>query len=680
MNARTTRSAIIFTLAACAGLSALGWSPLAAQTAAELQSADPPAHAVWVDSLDLSKVSMRRPRAPRGRGAGTTTPVAPPPPLVLATGGVTYAHGVPLNVNADVAIDLKGGATRFVSMVGIDDSVKTTPGTGSVTFDVWVDGRHAGDSGLIKAADAPKLMSVDLAGAHRLVLSVSDGGDGPQGDIVVWGGAAIVMKDDQQAKPEVVILPVEAPPAIAPSKTANVHINYPRITGATPGRPFQFLIPATGDGPLKFAAKNLPAGLTLDAKTGIIAGSLKAAGRWDVAVTVNNATSGASATLTIVGGDHKLSQTPALGWNSWNIWAAKVDDAKVRAAADAIVSTGLAGQGYTYVNIDDAWEGPRTESGEITSNEKFPDMKALADYIHAKGLKIGIYSSPGPRTCQQRYAGSYQHEEQDAKTWAKWGFDYIKYDWCSYTDVEPAGARSELPALQKPYRLMRGILDTLDRDFVFSLCQYGWGKVWEWGAEVGGNSWRVTGDISDNWPSMSGIGFQQTGHEKFAGPGHWNDTDMLVVGMVGWGGDKPRPTQLTPNEQLTHISLWALQAAPLIIGADLSQADAFTIDLLGNPEVLAVSQDPKGAAAGRLTGDGRIDVWARTLANGAVAVGLFNRAPEPQTIAVKLGDLGLSGTQPVRDLWRHENLPAARETFSATVPRHGVVFVTIGAK
>jgi alpha-galactosidase len=394
-----------------------------------------------------------------------------------------------------------------------------------------------------------------------------------------------------------------------------------------------------------------------------------------VSVTVTGPKGKTTADIVIVGGTHSLALTPPLGWNSWNVWAARVDDAKVRAAADALVSSGLAAQGYTYVNIDDAWEGARDANGEITSNEKFPDMKALADYVHSKGLKIGIYSSPGPRTCQQRYAGSYQHEAQDAKTWSKWGFDYIKYDWCSYSDVEPN--RDSLPGLQKPYTVMRSALDQLDRDFVLSLCQYGWGHVWTWGADVGGNLWRVTGDITDTWSSMSGIGFAQTGHEQYAGPGHWNDTDMLVVGKVGWGAPL-RDTKLTPNEQLAHISLWALQAAPLIIGADLSQIDEFTTNLLGNPEVLAVSQDTLGKAAGRTTQNGRSEVWARRLSDGRTAVGLFNRDLIAQTVTVKWSELGLSGEQPVRDLWQRKDLGAKRDQLSVTVPRHGVLFVAIG--
>jgi len=224
---------------------------------------------------------------------------------------------------------------------------------------------------------------------------------------------------------------------------------------------------------------------------------------------------------------------------------------------------------------------------------------------------------------------------------------------------------------------MGDILKKQDRDIVFSLCQYGAGNVWEWGNDVGGHLWRMTGDIRDDWPSMTGIGFQQTGREQFAGPGGWNDTDMLVVGMVGWSQGS-RPTNLTPNEQLTHISLWALQAAPMLIGADLSQIDEWTTNVLGNREVLGVNQDVLGKPAGRKSSDGWVEVWARPLADGTMAVGLFNRGPEAATVTAKFSDLGLTGTQAVRDLWTHKDLPPAREQISATVPRHGVVFVRIG--
>ena len=644
---------------------------LEAQDASVLQRADPPENGIWVDTLDLSKSALRRPRAPRGQ-------TTPPPPLTFVLGGVTYPHAVPLLSDGDLAIDLAGAATKFMAMAGIDDSVKDGPG--SVIFGVWVDGKKVLDTGVMHAGDAPKPVSIDLTGAQRIVLATIDANNGTQGDSADWAGAVLIMKSGAQP-PRIASTATEPKPTVASSRSVEPQINSPRVTGATPGRPFLFRIPATGEPPLTFTAKNLPPGLSLDAATGVVTGSLKQAGRTPVDVTVKNANGTTSATIRIVGGPDALAQTPPLGWNSWNVWAAEVDDQKVRAAADAMVSSGLAGQGYTYINIDDAWEGERTADGEITSNEKFPDMKALTDYVHGKGLKIGLYSSPGPRTCQQKFAGSYQHEEQDARTWSKWGFDYIKYDWCSYTDVEPAGQKTPLPGLQKPYRVMRSALDTLDRDFVYSLCQYGWRNVWEWGDEVGGNLWRVTGDITDTWPSMSAIGFQQTGHEQFAGPGHWNDTDMLVVGMVGWGRENtPRPTQLTPNEQLTHISLWALQAAPMLIGADMTQMDPWTIDLLGNREVIAINQDPLGRAASRIASDNWTQVWARPLADGTFAVGLFNRAPAAMPVTVKFADIGAANGSPVRFPWTHTDAPrtSGATEFRTDVPRHGVVLLKVG--
>ena len=664
----------------------------ARQDAAALQGSDPPAHGVWLDSLDLSRAPVRRPRPQRGQ---TTAP-----PLVFRLGGVTYAHALPLISDGDLAIDLGGAATRFVAMIGVDDGnppAAPQPGAappqlGSVVFGAWVDGRKVFESDVMKRGDAPKPVSLDLAGAKTLVLAVIDANDGTAGDNADWAGAAIITRAGQQSQVKVLPPAAESAPAIAPSRTSAPTINYPRITGATPGRPFFFRIPASGAGPLTFSAKNLPAGLTLDPATGFITGSLRSDGRTEVAVSVKGSGGRtASAAITIVGGKDALALTPPLGWNSWNVWGGNVTADHVRAAADGMVTSGLAAQGYTYINIDDAWEAGwhkgannandvaqgRDASGEILTNEKFPDMKGLVDYIHRKGLKAGIYSGPGTATCQG-LAASYQHEEQDARTWAKWGIDYLKYDWCRYP--ETANTNSPLDLLQKPYILMRGVLDTLDRDIVFSLCQYGWGKVWEWGDQVGGNLWRVTGDITDTWSSMSSIGFQQTGHEKFAGPGHWNDTDMLVVGHLGWGRiNPPRPTTLTPNEQLTHISLWALQAAPLLIGADMSQIDEWTINLLGNREVLAINQDPLGKAAGRVWADNWTQIWARPLEDGTMAVGLFNRAPAAMPVTVKFADIGAADGSPVRYPWTQKDEPrASAKQFTATVPRHGVVLIKVG--
>ncbi len=646
---------------------------LLAQQAGALDGAAAPANAVWVDALDLSQlVGAGRPRpgqaAIRVRAARGVTPA----PVPITLGGKTFSHGLGVTSNGELWVDLHGGARRFVAEVGIDDA--RASGRGSVTFEVWVDGKRRYDSGVLRSGDAPRPVSVDLAGAHRMILYVGNGGDGGTDDVADWGGAAIVMAAGAPG-PATMAPPAVAAPAIAPIHTSGAPmLNSPRITGATPGRPFLFRIPASGTGPLRFQASDLPPGLSLDEHTGVITGALQRVGPTLVTVTVTGPAGKTTGQFTIVGGTHMLALTPPLGWNSWNVWGPRVDDGKVRAAAAALAASGLAAQGYTYVNIDDAWEGPRNADGTITTNAKFPDMKALADYVHALGLKIGIYSGPGPQTCQG-FPASYEHEVQDARTWASWGFDYLKYDWCSYTRVEPN--LDSLPGLQRPYLVMRAALDSIDRDFVYSLCQYGMGQVWQWGAQVGGNLWRVTGDINDSWGSMSGIGFAQTGHEQYAGPGHWNDTDMLVVGMLGWG-DSLRPTRLTPDEQITHITLWSLQAAPLLIGADLTQLDPFTTNLLGNNEVLAVDQDQLGHPATRVAQVGRTEVWARHLSDSTMAVGLFNRDLVAQPISVRWSDLGLSGSQPVRDLWLHKNLGAHAGSFTVTVPRHGAVLIRVG--
>jgi alpha-galactosidase len=269
---------------------------------------------------------------------------------------------------------------------------------------------------------------------------------------------------------------------------------------------------------------------------------------------------------------------------------------------------------------------------------------------------------------------SWQHEEQDARQYGEWGFDYLKYDWCSYGDVVRGQGEAYY---KKPYQVMRAALDKVPRDIVFSFCQYGMGDVWTWGEETGGNCWRTTGDITDTWRSMSGIGFGQNGHEKYAGPGHWNDPDMLVVGNVGWGPSL-HPTRLTPNEQYTHISLWCLLSAPLLIGCDMTQMNDFTRSLLSNDEVLAVDQDLLGHPAARVAKQGSLEVWARDLEDGSKAVGLFNRGDDEAQVAATWSDLGVQGKQTVRDLWRQKDLGRFSEEFKAAVPRHGVVLVKIG--
>jgi alpha-galactosidase len=355
-----------------------------------------------------------------------------------------------------------------------------------------------------------------------------------------------------------------------------------------------------------------------------------------------------------------LAATPPMGWNSWNHFACKVSAADIRAAADAIASNGMKEAGYTYVNIDDCWQGKRDAQGNIQANERFGDMKALADYVHSKGLKIGIYSSPGPKTCAG-YEGSYRHEEQDAKQYAAWGFDYLKYDWCSAEKVYQA---SQMPEI---YKKMHDALAATGRPIIFSLCQYGLDRVWRWGASVGGNLWRTTDDISDHYDRMALIGFGQNGLERFAGPGHWNDPDMLEIGNGGMKHD----------EYITHMSLWSILTAPLLAGNDLSKMSAADLAILTNKEVIAVDQDAKGVQGHRVAQEGPLEVWAKPLADGSYAVGLFNRGESANPVTLQLKDIGISGSARVRDLWAHRDLGSFSGRYTTTVPRHGAAMLKV---
>jgi hypothetical protein len=361
-----------------------------------------------------------------------------------------------------------------------------------------------------------------------------------------------------------------------------------------------------------------------------------------------------------------------MGWNSWNCWGLSVSDKKIRQSADAMKSSGLMDHGWTYINIDDGWEDTHDKDGNILPNEKFPNMKSLCNYVHSLGLKIGIYSSPGPKTCGG-YEGSYTFEAKDAQNYANWGIDYLKYDWCSYGNIVP---KPTLEQMKFPYKEMRHAIRMANRDIHYSLCQYGMGDVWNWGAEVDGNSWRTTGDITDTWESLSEIGFSQNKCSPYSAPGRWNDPDMLVVGWVGWGPSL-HYTRLTPNEQYTHITLWSLLASPLLIGCDLDQLDAFTLNLLTNDEVLAVNQDPLGKQASQVRKTDDYEIWARNLEDGNVAVGLFNKTAKPMYVPVEIEDLQLTGKLSMRDIWTQTDLGKVQGHFEMKTQPHGARFVTL---
>ena len=356
--------------------------------------------------------------------------------------------------------------------------------------------------------------------------------------------------------------------------------------------------------------------------------------------------------------DNGLVRKPPMGWNSWNKFAGRVTAEDVKSMADAMASNGMKAAGYQFINIDDTWEAGRDAKGNITTNKKFPDMKALADYVHSKGLKLGIYSSPGPNTCAG-YEGSYGHEEQDARTYAAWGIDYLKYDWCGarnlYTDDE----------MQAVYQKMGDALRAAGRPIVYSLCQYGRQDVWKWGPAVAGNLWRTTGDIRDTWDSMSRIGFEQSDLYSYAKPGHWNDPDMLEIGNGG----------MNETEYRTHMSLWSILAAPLLAGNDLRSVPPAILEILTNREVIAIDQDKDGVQGHRASKNGDEEIWIRPLSGDAVAVAIFNRSTADAKSTVKWAEVGLQGKFKVRDIWGHRDVPVSGPEYEVTIPPHGVVLL-----
>jgi alpha-galactosidase len=374
-----------------------------------------------------------------------------------------------------------------------------------------------------------------------------------------------------------------------------------------------------------------------------------------------------------------VAQAPPMGWNSWNYFAAKVDDKGIRAAADQIVATGMKDAGYTYVNIDDTWEGERDASGVIHTNAKFPDMKALADYVHSKGLKIGIYSGPGTKTCAG-YAASLGHEEQDAKTYAEWGIDYLKYDLCSFReDVmnkeapndKAAQMKLMVAAYEKMGKALKDATQQTGRPIVFSLCQYGWDAVWEWGPSVGANLWRTTGDIQPNWQSIYSILNEQGGLAKYAGPGHWNDPDMLEVGNG----------KLSMAENRTHFSMWAMLAAPLLAGNDLPNMTPEVRAILTNRDVIAIDQDRLGREATHVYSDGEVDVWTRHLSGGALTIAVLNAGPDRYSthpFHLSLAKLGLHGTLKGKNLWTGEEI-ALTDDMPLEISSHDILLVRVPA-
>jgi len=473
------------------------------------------AQTVWLDELDLSA-------ATQGYGVPKKNKSCDGRTLTIA--GETFGRGFGSHSESLLTILLEGQATLFTAKVGIDDEVKGQ--RPAAEFIVNGDGKQLWASGIMRLGDTAKPCSVKLDGVKKLELLITDGGNGNYYDHVNWVDAkfetlgATTFQTYNPVSSEVYIL--------TPKPSAEPKLTGAKVFGVRPGSPFQHLVTATGDRPMTFSAKGLPKGLKIDSKTGLITGVLSKAGSFKVTLIAQNAKGKAERPFRIECGD-QIALTPPMGWNSWNCFAHEVSADRVKRAANAMVNSGLINHGWTYINIDDFWENHRDSKDQTLrgtlrdeNGSRFVDMKPLAGYVHGHGLRIGLYSSPGPWTCGC-CAGSFGYEKQDAESYAKWGFYYLKYDWCSYGNVidglpenDPYkvsslsyNGGSELETAQKPYILMSNLLKQQKRDVVFSVCQYGMSDVWKWGGSVGGNCWRTTNDITDTWASMKGIIFDQ---------------------------------------------------------------------------------------------------------------------------------------------------------------------------
>lgn len=642
--------------------------------------------ATWLDELDIKQVRQGW-GEPRRNLSVDGNPIS--------IGGRKFTRGLGTHAQSTFLVNV-GASRRFRAFAGVDDEVKKR---GSVVFEIWAGTKRVWKSRLMRGGDKPVEVSLDLMPnvGGLLAFVITSGGDGINFDHADWADARFEYVAGQPGPRAVVVR--REPYILTPKPPAKPRVNGAPVFGVRQGRPFLYTIPVTGERPMTFGAEGLPPRLKLDPKTGFITGRIQESGTYEVVLQARNAHGEASRPFRIVVGD-RISLTPPLGWNSWNCWAHEVSDAKIRATAGAMVKKGLVNHGWTYVNIDDCWQGERGGNwNAIQPNLRFPDMKALADHIHGLGLKLGIYSTPwitsyagfvggssddeqgkwkkathgqgGKQYWKNRRHGKVKFDVADARQWAAWGIDYLKYDW----------GPNEIVSMER----MAAALKLSGRDIVYSLSNTAPLKLAAPFAKRA-NLWRTTGDIRDDWDNghSSGTGGWQGIRDiwryhpkwaKFNGPGHWNDPDMMVVGHVGWG--KLRPSRLTPDEQYTHVSLWCLWSAPLLLGCPIEKLDDFTLSLLTNDEVLAVNQDALGIQAIRVAESGFGEVIGKSLADGSRAVGFFNKGPLEGDVSMKWDDIGDNGPFRVRDLWRQKDLGVFETGFTARVPAHGVVLVRL---
>lgn len=645
--------------------------------------------AVWLNELDLAKT------LPRWVWAQANHSLAEKP---LSIGGTRFERGVGTRAPSTWWIEL-AGAQRIVAAVGVDDAAAVDA---VVNFELFADGNKLWESGAMKRGDAARPVDVPLAGARVLLLKVVGVGEGAEAEragyyyagYADWADGRILYTG---AKPQATgrPLPPEEAVILTPKPGPAPRINGPKVYGCRPGHPFIYRVPTQGERPMRFTAENLPGSLHLNATEGIITGDAPPRGEYQVTLRARNGQGESARSFRIVSGD-TLSLTPSMGWNHWYTHYYRVTDAMMREAADILVTSGLADVGYQYVNMDDCWmnapknndplrTGPlRDPQGNIVPNRHFPDLRAMTAYIHGKGLKAGLYSTPGPLTCSG-FAGSYQHEAQDAKQFADWGFDFLKYDWCSYENIARQESGPARGIAMRPFALMGGLLRQQPRDILYNLCQYGREKVWEWGADAGGQSWRTSIDLGLEIDRIFEVALANARHRGWSKPGAWNDPDYVQIGFFGdpkgyaQGTGAPVPVPLTPTEQYSFMSLWSLMAAPIFFGGDISRLDEFSISVLCNPEVIDIDQDELGQCARVVQLDGDRFLLVKDLADGSKAVGLCNAGELPAEITAKWSEVGVTGKRRVRDVWRQRDLGVFEATFKAQVPRRGVVLVRLSA-
>jgi len=643
-------------------------------------------HTVWLDDLPMQTFSEAiRPVSLRSNYGHDT----------MRMSGVRYHRGVGVQSISILVFDLDKKATQFSALVGLDDmGNKEIP----LIFYVLGDKKILFQSPEMKMGDAPVKVEVDLTGIKQLGLLITDkiGGISNKRTYANWANAKLEMHVGHQPGH---MQFTDKKYILTPKPSPKPRINSAKVFGATPGNPFLYTIAATGERPMQFSAQQLPEGLSVSATTGIITGTVAKRGTYTAILKARNRLGEATKKLQIKIGD-TIALTPPIGWNGWNSWESKIDREKVLASAHAMVNKGLRNHGWTYINIDDAWQGIRTgKDTALQPNEKFPDIKGMIDQIHAMGLKAGLYSTPyiasyagyvgassdypaGGETHElikvnrppfSRIA-KYKFEPNDARQMAAWGVDFLKYDW-----------RIDVASTERMSQALR----TSGRDIVFSLSNNApFEKVKDWVRLS--NMYRTGPDIKDSWNSLYQTSFSLDKWAPYTGPGHWADPDMMIVGDVSIG-PVLHPTRLTPDEQYSHVSIFSLLAAPMLIGCPIERLDEFTLSLLSNDEVIAVNQDPLGKAARLVADTSGVQTWLKPLEDGSYAVGLFNidgfgTTPQSyfrwgnesaRSCTFDFAALGLKGKWKIRDLWRQKDLGYFQQRFPTTIPHHGVVMLKL---